>query len=504
MKLLKETALNTIFDKSNHNYIYKNENEINYDIDTKSLNINNNQENNIFNKIMENPPYYLTYFFNTIFSLYNYDKDNQIITLLRKGPPNNFRWFIWISMAKNKYYLIQRDIGINNNELFDKILKKVDENEKNEELDKNYIKNFLKNENKLNEHLTLDNYIKLLKCLKYYHKNIPINKYLYNILLYPLIVSDYDIKNTFYFFRYFFSYNYGLGLYNFFTKNNDLINAISYISINIIRNKNKTLYEHILSLNLKNDEWINIWIISFYSYILNLDITIRLWDCIIAYGIKFIIFYNIGFIFYFENNIKTFNQKKNFLEFFEGLRNKYKTEEILIIREKFIENALKESFEDDVLKFHIINFIQHFKIRKKSSVDNKESDDTDMEDYIIKEKENLKTKLFNLFKINKDNEETEDNYEIEILNDFTNKKGNIHYVKKNGKNKNENINNEKLKRNKKVIINDDKNNIDKNDTSSNMDKLDKISTGENIGNSIKIDEFNFNFEMLKEQKPKKY
>ena len=57
---------------------------------------------------------------------------------------------------------------------------------------------------------------------------------------------------------------------------------------------------------------------------------------------------------------------------------------------------------------------------------------------------------------------------------------------------------------KKVIINDDKNNIDKNDTSSNMDKLDKISTGENIGNSIKIDEFNFNFEMLKEQKPKKY
>ena len=37
-----------------------------------------------------------------------------------------------------------------------------------------------------------------------------------------------------------------------------------------------------------------------------------------------------------------------------------------------------------------------------------------------------------------------------------------------------------------------------------MDKLDKISTGENIGNSIKIDEFNFNFEMLKEQKPKKY
>ena len=131
-------------------------------------------------------------------------------------------------------------------------------------------------------------------------------------IIFQLIISDGDSPNTFYFLRFLFFSYYGLSLNDL---NDIIVFGISSITLNILKNKNNVLYSHILSLNLSHHEWLNKWIFSFYSNILNISIEVRLWDCIIAIGIKFIIYFNIGFIEYFKNKILGFNTKEKFLNF---------------------------------------------------------------------------------------------------------------------------------------------------------------------------------------------
>ena len=428
IKSIEQISKNGLQENENNRILsvqYNNEKYINYDLNiikevhkrsTKSL--EKFEENTLIIKLKENPPYYFAFLFE---KLYSSDK-NQIINILKNGPPNNLRWHIWIAITKYNYNKIQNNIGINNNELFYKIEKKLQEKkvEKNAHFEKE-INNYL-NEMRLNERFWMVHYNKLRNCIKYYHKELSLVNDINYLIIFPLIISDGDLPNTFYFLRFLFSSYYGLGLNNL----NDIIaSGISSITLNILKNKNESLYNHILSLNLTNDEWLNKWIYSLYSNILNISITVRLWDCIIAIGIKFILYFNIGFIEYFKNNIFGFNTKETFLNFFnKKLKEEYKSEEkILLIREKLIEYALKENIEDDILKFDIIIFIKNYETNKNDINETKKQNNEEDEKNLSKEKEEIKTTFFNLFGIN--NEEIihkdKENYEIELLKKFAQK-----------------------------------------------------------------------------------
>ena len=521
---------------------YKNKKDINYDIDIKANNQNNSskdnhkQEKNNINKLKENPHYYFTLLFE---KLYN-SNENDIINILNKGPPNNYRWFIWITIAKSKYSEIQKNLDINNNEIFDEIEKLNGENREIKENIEKEGNNCLIETNLLKDSFWIINYIKLVNCIKYYHKDLLFNNGIQNLIFFPLVISDGDLKNTFYFLRFFFSSNYGLSIFHLFNKNNDFIIGISSITLYILENKNKDLYNYILSLNLKNEEWLDKWIGSFYSDILNISITIRLWDCIIAIGIKFIIYFNIGFIEFYQEKILEFKMKEQFLNFFNNtLRKNYKNkEEILSIREKLIESAFKHKIEDNILKLHIISFIQHFTINQneiKNNNDNKEEKEEEKneeaeEEKKIKEKEKIKEKFYNLFNINNQDKKInkEDNYEYKLmkqLKELSDKNKNTNKINEENNLNNFIINKDNRKKQKTVLFND----IKKNSNNKEMkiineicnknykDKDNKIENNKlknKENKKIKNENFKednseesyfkdeFKFEISKEQKPK--
>lgn len=521
---------------------YKNKKDINYDIDIKANNQNNSskdnhkQEKNNINKLKENPHYYFTLLFE---KLYN-SNENDIINILNKGPPNNYRWFIWITIAKSKYSEIQKNLDINNNEIFDEIEKLNGENREIKENIEKEGNNCLIETNLLKDSFWIINYIKLVNCIKYYHKDLLFNNGIQNLIFFPLVISDCDLKNTFYFLRFFFSSNYGLSIFHLFNKNNDFIIGISSITLYILENKNKDLYNYILSLNLKNEEWLDKWIGSFYSDILNISITIRLWDCIIAIGIKFIIYFNIGFIEFYQEKILEFKMKEQFLDFFNNtLRKNYKNkEEILSIREKLIESAFKHKIEDNILKLHIISFIQHFTINQneiKNNNDNKEEKEEEKneeaeEEKKIKEKEKIKEKFYNLFNINNQDKKInkEDNYEYKLmkqLKELSDKNKNTNKINEENNLNNFIINKDNRKKQKTVLFND----IKKNSNNKEMkiineicnknykDKDNKIENNKlknKENKKIKNENFKednseesyfkdeFKFEISKEQKPK--
>ena len=84
------------------------------------------------------------------------------------------------------------------------------------------------------------------------------------------------------------------------------------------------------------------------------------------------------------------------------MKEDYKSEEkIILIREKLIEYVLKENIEDDILKFHIIIFIQNYETNKnkiKGNIDinnemKKQINEEEEEEKILKKRRN-KIKIF--------------------------------------------------------------------------------------------------------------
>ena len=425
------------------------------------------QKDNININLEENPKFTLTLLFEKLY----FSNKRKLINILKKGPPNNLRWLIWLSIAKSKYIDIQYFFHINNNDIYNKIKNILEEkNEINEEF-KEGLKKCLSETRLLKDNFWLINYYNLVNYITFYHRYLILVEDIHNLIFLPLVISDGDIINTFYFLRFFFSFNYGLGLSQFFDQTNFYVLGISSITMNILKSKNKELYDHIISLDIRYDEWINNWIISFYSNILNISITIRLWDCIIALGLKFIIFYNLSFIEHFKKRILDFNTKDKFLNFFNNkLRYLYiKEEDVLYLREKLIESAFDKIIEDDILKFHVIYFIKnlkinqtkkkYFKINKEEEEEEEDDDDEDEEEEIIKEKEIMKNNFFILFEINNDetNAKNENNYEFRILKEFNNNKEMI-IENKNINNEN-NINNNEIDNSKMNINHKNKNEI---------------------------------------------
>ena len=94
-------------------------------------------------------------------------------------------------------------------------------------------------------------------------------------------------------------------------------------------------------MRIADDLWLKKWIRTFFSSIFDLSITIRVWDCVIAVGIKFLVNFALAIFDYFKDKFLHFKKVKYFLEFFDyELRNRYKKKkDVLLFREKIIRLA---------------------------------------------------------------------------------------------------------------------------------------------------------------------
>ena len=279
--------------------------------------------------------------------LYDLKKIQKILLIY---PINNMRWFIWLSMAKVKFREIDKRINIANKEIYKELVKQIDFNDDSLMFE---LHNTLK-ELKIYKYNWSNSLYRVVKCLTLFESNMKYENGMNILLGVPLLISDCNEEETFFFGRYLLSINYGLGLYYFYDENELLLNYLVFIFHSLAKEKYPKIYAILSAFNIADDLWIKKWIKTFFSSIFDLTITIRVWDCVIAVGIKFLVNYSLAILEYFEDKIMSFTKVKEFLEFFDyELKKKYiKNKEIINFRENIL--SLAESYYIPDGKYQLI------------------------------------------------------------------------------------------------------------------------------------------------------
>ena len=266
--------------------------------------------------------------------LYDLKKIQKILLIY---PINNMRWFIWLNMAKIKYREIDNDINISNKEIYNELDKKIDFSDDSLMFE---LHNTLK-ELKIYKYNWSNSLYRIIKCLTLFEPNMRYENGMNILIGVPLLISDCNEEETFFFGRYLLSINYGFGLYYFYDENELLLNYLVFIFHSLAKERYPEIYKLLSSFNIADDLWIKKWIKTFFSSIFDLSITIRVWDCVIAVGIKFLVNYSLAILEYFEDKIMSFKKVKEFLEFFDyELKKQYKKDkDIITFRENILSLA---------------------------------------------------------------------------------------------------------------------------------------------------------------------
>ena len=267
-------------------------------------------------------------------------KLNKFNKILLEGPPNNLRWIMWNAIANTKYFDIQTKIGVTCKQIYDDLLCS-EFNDKNIE---KYIRDDLSRTMNYIKYFKSSNWTQslynVLKVLVLYDEKLGYCIGMNEIAAIFLIISDCNELETFNVLRYIYSSNYGLGLREFYIDNFPKLNYYIYIILEILRERYPHIYKIKYDNKIENELWIQIWLQQIYSNLLDISITTRLWDCLIAQGSKFIINISLAYIKSYENEIIKCNSVESFLEIFKK-RIKFKNDqERSVFRERLIKNSI--------------------------------------------------------------------------------------------------------------------------------------------------------------------
>ena len=267
-------------------------------------------------------------------------KLNKFNKILLEGPPNNLRWIMWNAIANTKYFDIQTKIGVTCKQIYDDLLCS-EFNDKNIE---KYIRDDLSRTMNYIKYFKSSNWAQslynVLKVLVLYDEKLGYCIGMNEIAAIFLIISDCNELETFNVLRYIYSSNYGLGLREFYIDNFPKLNYYIYIILEILRERYPHIYKIKYDNKIENELWIQIWLQQIYSNLLDISITTRLWDCLIAQGSKFIINISLAYIKLYENEIIKCNSVESFLEIFKKKIKFKNDQERSIFRERLIKNSI--------------------------------------------------------------------------------------------------------------------------------------------------------------------
>ena len=320
---------------------------------SKNEQFNISTKKNILSKEKEEQPIKIKTFNDGLLELfekiYLYDP-KKIQKILLIYPINNMRWILWLSIAKVKYKEINKKMNVSNKEIYDYLTTHIDFNDDSLLFE---LHNTLK-ELKVYKYNWSNSLYRIIKGLTAYEQNMRYETGMNILLGVPLIISDCNEEETFFFGRYLLSISYGLGLYYFYDENEFLLDYLVFIFHSLAKERYPKIYEKLSEFNISDELWVKKWMKTFFSSIFDLSITIRVWDCVIAVGIRFLVNYALAILEFHQDKIMSFKKVKEFLEYFDyELRKKYKKDkEIISFRENII--SLAQSYYIPDGKFELI------------------------------------------------------------------------------------------------------------------------------------------------------
>ena len=279
-----------------------------------------------------------------LFERLNEIKPKKMKKLIFQGPPNNLRWLMWISVAKTKYMDIENQIGINNEQIFKYLINSLFTDEETEtqiKKDLSRTKIDLKYFRGGNWTISLSN---LLKAVALYDDKLGYCIGMNEIAASALIVSDCNEIECFNLLRFLYSNEYGLKLREFYINGFRQLKFYCFVIYELIKERLPKIYKVLNDNTIVSEMWLQKWLQSLYSNLFDFSVGVRLWDCIIALGIDFLVNFSLGYVKYFEERIIKCKDAIEFLDLFKE-KSKFKNQKEVI---EFREKLIKLSFD-----FHI-------------------------------------------------------------------------------------------------------------------------------------------------------
>ena len=391
-------------------------------------------------------------------------KMKKVNKILLIGPPNNIRWLMWFSIAKNKYIEIESKLGISNSQIYSFLI-----NSKiNDEIEKkinNDLQNSFPNIKFFNNANWLNSLFNLLKAYSIYDKEIGYKNGMNKIIAKILMLSDCNEIESFQLIRFFFSNSYGLSLRDFFMENSPKFNFYSFLIMELIKERIFPVYEIINKFQIEKEIWLDKLIINLFGTFFDFSIGIRLYDCMIAFGLNFLINFTLGLLKNYQNIILNFKDKNSFISFFRG-KYKFKNDnDIYIERERIIKLALEFNISQATIMRISDKYNHQMKMRNLNELIYKNNITNKKENYKIINKE---LEIIELISESINGKEYIEEIKKEEKNIFDNNK-NMNGKRKNTKNYKNNIENHLFNNNLNEIE------IEKNENEINTNKKRTLS-----------------------------
>lgn len=274
------------------------------------------------------------------------DLNKELVELLSKGPPNNIRWIIWVSIVKKTREKRYRE----NYDIYHQLLKlelpgKIDEQIK-KDLYRTAPDLLLFHSEK-----GLKALYNVLKACALYEKKISYVQGINILVANLLVISDCNQEETFFVLSNFLleAISGGGG---FFISGFPKLYLYIYIIKNLISRKFKEIQAMIDELSPPDEIWIFKWIQTFFGNAIDISIGVRLMDCLFAYGIEYIFNFSLGFVKFNSNKIISSNDIVEFADCFKDLADlrSVSREQILEYREKIIKFSKEITIGDMEIK----------------------------------------------------------------------------------------------------------------------------------------------------------
>jgi hypothetical protein len=307
---INSNTKNLVSSKAKENNTHEINNKINYenrDIENNIISTTNNCEIKIYSGRDK-------FFSDLIIKLqiaFMYNKD-RFIKFLSKGPPNNIRWAIWLTIAltdptskfltESEYAFLTSKSDLYYQQNFDDQIKK---DIKRSNLGLEY----------LTEKLAEECLYRVLKALALSDPELGYCQGMNIITANLLMLSDCNEMETFNLMFYLLK---NLELREFFLNGFPKLLMFIFLFREFIKDQYPNIHKKLEFLDIPEELWVFKWLQTLFFLTLPLAISVRILDCVLCFGLEFLLNFSLSYVKENEKKIIQCNSMESFIELFKG------------------------------------------------------------------------------------------------------------------------------------------------------------------------------------------
>ncbi len=298
----------------------------------------------------------------------------KFLERLSKGPPMSFRLLSW--------FVVNNLTDERNEDIYIYYKNKIIDEEVKGSICRDIGRTFTHHGNNIDSKMKETALYNVLKAFANVDEDISYCQGMNIITGFILIMTEYNETNAWYILISLFCENFMLHeipslpsvsfpLRGLFSDDFPLLHFLLYIFDIEFEKGFHDLRAHLAELGIPNDVWISKWYQTMFTIILPVDKCMRVFDCIFAFGLVFMISFSLVFLKKIKTQLMNFEEESNVVDFFKHMYN-FALSELdveycdLSDIDEMISKAIKMNSHIDYKKYYM-NYISLYKEYHSSS-----------------------------------------------------------------------------------------------------------------------------------------